>query len=160
MASSIQRERFAVAFDCILLAYRYLPLQPNGKLFLSRWPPTTHTKLQNLSGKLIVMFTAPVFKWYVLSNTHDLGHLTTFYSFLTTFPSSGSDSHIFCLLGVGKSANAPRNYRILYKAKYWSILKFPLTLIRIMLITWGQFHVFFITFTLGTAFVIVACSIS
>ena len=52
MASSIQRERFAVAFDCILLAYRYLPLQPNGKLFLSRWPPTTHTKLQNLSGKI------------------------------------------------------------------------------------------------------------
>ena len=45
-----------------------------------------------------------------------------FPPFSLLFPAQvQTDSHIVCLLGVGKSANVPRNYRILYKAKYGSI---------------------------------------
>ena len=73
-------------------------------------------KLQNLNIiKLIVMFTAPALKWYVTSNTHnscwksfhleiwDISRLFTYFSLL--FPALGSESHIFRLLGVGKSAD-------------------------------------------------------
>ena len=45
-----------------------------------------------------------------------------FPPFSLLFPAQvQTDSHIVCLLRVGKSANVPRNYRILYKAKYGSI---------------------------------------
>ena len=54
IASSIKRNRLAVAFDCILLAYCHLSLPPNVKLFLSRWPPTKHRnyKFLNLTHKI------------------------------------------------------------------------------------------------------------
>ena len=46
-----------------------------------------------------------------------------FPPFSLLFPAQvQTHSHIVCLLGVGKSANVPRNYRILYKTKYWSIV--------------------------------------
>ena len=74
-------------------------------------------KLQNLNCKIdrdvyccsfkICDFQNPQFPLEV-PPVGNLGHLTTFYPFLTTFPSSRflqvqKLSHIFCLLGVGKS---------------------------------------------------------
>ena len=59
------------------------------------------------------MFIALALKWYVTSNTHnprwksfhleiwDISRLFTHFSLV--FPALGSESHIFCLLGAGKS---------------------------------------------------------
>ena len=79
------------------------------------------------------MFIAPALKWHVLtSNTHnlrwksfhleiwDISRLFTHFSLL--FPALGSvgpESHIFCLLGVGKSV-----FVFFFSSSYRNIAKY------------------------------------
>ena len=119
-------------FDYILLAYcdlpRYHQMRRHSVSHVSRWPPTKHKNYESKIVKLIVMFTAPPLQWYVTCNTHnprwktfhlenwDISLLFTHFSLL--FPAQGSESHIFCLLGVGKSEDV---YRALHPKLMWGV---------------------------------------
>ena len=52
------------------------------------------------------MFTAPALSDIVTSSTHKLTEISHDFLLISHFfPSSGSEYHIFCLLGVGKFVN-------------------------------------------------------
>ena len=99
---------------------------------VSRWPPAKRRNYKTYIVKLIVMFPAPALKWYVTSNTQDprwksfhleiwdISLLYTHFSLL--FLALGSESHLFCLLGVGKFLNAMEKVRTHTSKKQTTIL--------------------------------------